>query len=190
MARKPGPGLDTEQVLRAAGALVDEEGWEQLSLTRLAERLNIRTPSLYNHVASLEGLRRDVALLATRDLLAQLAKASQGRARGDALYAIAHAYRKYAHEHPGLYGATLRAPDQEDAEFQAVARETLDLLLDTLNPYGLSGDAALHVVRAFRSVAHGFVSLELLGGFGLPLELDETYSLLLHIFIGGMAIDQ
>jgi len=189
MARKPGPGLDAEQVLRAAGALVDEEGQEQLSLTRLAERLNIRTPSLYNHVASLEQLRRDVALLATRDLLARLAKASQGKARKDALYAIAHAYRAYAHEHPGLYGMTLRAPDPEDAEFQAVALETLDLLLNLLKPYRLADDEALQVIRAFRSMAHGFVSLELLGGFGLPLELDKSYSLLLHIFIDGMEVD-
>ena len=174
MARKPGARLDTEQVVREAGALVDEEGQEQLSLTRLAERLNIRTPSLYNHVASLEQLRRDVALLATRDLLARLAKATQGA---------------YAHEHPGLYNMTLRAPDPEDVEFQAVAQETLDLLLETLKPYGLSGENALHVVRAFRSMAHGFVSLELLGGFGLPLELDKSYSLLLHIFIDGMEVD-
>jgi AcrR family transcriptional regulator len=189
MARKPGPGLDTEQVLREAAALVDEEGWEQLSLSRLAERLGIRTPSLYNHVTSLEQLRRDLALLATRDLLARMAKATQGKAMGDALYAIAYAYRAYAHEHPGLYGATLRAPDAEDKEFQAVARETLDLLLDLLKPFRLSGEPALHVTRALRSVAHGFVSLELLGGFGLPLELDETYTLLLDIFIGGMVLE-
>jgi len=190
MARKPGPGLDTEQVLQAAGALVDEEGWEQLTLTRLAERLNIRTPSLYNHVASLEELRRDLALMASRDLLARMAKATQGQSRGDALYAIAYAYRAYAREHPGLYGATLRAPGAEDAELQAVAAETLDLLLDLLKQFGLSDDPALHVVRAFRSVAHGFVSLELAGAFGLPLKLDTTYKLLLNIFIGGMVTDE
>src|SRR5262245_16791521 len=118
MARKPGPALDTEQVVRAAGALVDEEGWEQLSLTHLAERLHIRTPSLYNHVASLEQLRRDVGLMAAHEMLARMAQATQGKSRDDAIYGIACAYRAYAQEHPGQYAATLRAPDPKDAEFQ------------------------------------------------------------------------
>jgi AcrR family transcriptional regulator len=186
MARKPGPGLDAEQVLRAAGALVDEEGWEQLSLTRLAERLNIRTPSLYNHIASLEQLRRDLGLMAAREMLARMAQAAQGKSRSEAIHAVANAYRAYAQEHPGLYFATLRAPDPEDAEFQAVARETMDLLVGLLKPYSIVGDMALHVVRALRSLAHGFVSLELLGGFGLPLELDRSYWAMLEVFVEGL----
>jgi AcrR family transcriptional regulator len=186
MARKPGPGLDAEQVLHAAGALVDEEGWALLSLTRLAERLNIRTPSLYNHVASLEQLRRDLGLMAAREMLARMAKATQGKSRSDAIYSIAEAYRAYAQEHPGQYAATLRAPDPEDAEFQAVARETIDLMVDVLKPFSIVGDMALHVVRALRSLAHGFVSLELLGGFGLPLDLDWSYRAMLTVFIEGL----
>lgn len=186
MARKPGPGLDTEQVLRAAAALVDEEGWEQLSLSRLAERLNIRTPSLYNHVSSLQGLRRDLGVLAAREMLARMARATQGKSRTEAIYGIANAYREYAHEHPGLYAATLRAPDPEDAEFQAVVGEWLELMVGVLKPFSIVGDMALHVVRALRSLAHGFVSLELLGGFGLPLDLDWSYHAMLDVFIEGL----
>jgi AcrR family transcriptional regulator len=186
MARKPGPGLDTERVLQAAGALVNEEGWEQLTLTRLAERLNIRTPSLYNHVASLEQLRRDLGLMAAREMLARMAQATQGKSRTDAIYGIADAYRAYAQAHPGQYAATLRAPDPEDTEFQAVARETIDLMVGVLKPFSIVGDMALHVVRALRSLAHGFVSLELLGGFGLPLDLDWSYRSMLTVFIEGL----
>ena len=45
-------GLDRAAVVEAAARLVDEEGVEQLSLGRLAERLGVRSPSLYNHVAN------------------------------------------------------------------------------------------------------------------------------------------
>src|SRR5260221_8231667 len=41
-------GLDRSTVVEAAAKLVDEEGIEQLTLGRLAERLGVRTPSLYN----------------------------------------------------------------------------------------------------------------------------------------------
>jgi AcrR family transcriptional regulator len=186
MARKPGPGLTTEQVVRAAGELVDEKGWEQLSLTRLAERLHIRTPSLYNHVASLEQLRRDLRLIGARELTARLAKAAQGKSGAEAIYAVGAAYRAFAHEHPGLYAAALRAADPDDIEFQAVALEAVELMAALLEPFGLTDHAALHAVRGLRSLAHGFVSLEAAGGFGLPLDLDETYSLLLRMYVAGL----
>ena len=62
-------GLNQASVVEAAVKLIDEEGIEQLSLGRLAERLGIRTPSLYNHVAGLSGLKHDLALYCLHDLL-------------------------------------------------------------------------------------------------------------------------
>src|SRR5919109_5367880 len=62
-------GLDQATVVEAAARLVDEEGLEQLTLGRLAERLGVRTPSLYNHVAGLSGLKHDLALYSLRHLL-------------------------------------------------------------------------------------------------------------------------
>src|SRR5919108_4531499 len=62
-------GLDQATVVEAAARLVDEEGIDQLTLGRLAERLGVRTPSLYNHVAGLPGLKRDLARYCLRDLL-------------------------------------------------------------------------------------------------------------------------
>lgn len=41
-------------------------------------------------------------------------------------------------------------------------------------------------IRALRSVAHGFVSLELAGGFGLPLDRDESFARLVQMFLDGL----
>src|SRR2546430_5946247 len=62
-------GLDQASVVEAAVKLVDEEGIEQLTLGRLAERLGVRTPSLYNHVAGLPGLKHELMLYCLHDLL-------------------------------------------------------------------------------------------------------------------------
>ena len=43
---RPRAGLDEEAVLQAGAELVDAEGWDALSLARLAEILGVRTPSL------------------------------------------------------------------------------------------------------------------------------------------------
>ena len=55
-------GLAKASVVEAAAKLIDEEGIAQLSLGHLAERLGVRTPSLYNHIAGLPGLKRDLSL--------------------------------------------------------------------------------------------------------------------------------
>src|SRR5436190_16432771 len=114
-------GLDQEIVVEAAAKLVDEEGIDQLSLGRLAERLGIRTPSLYNHVAGLPGLKHDLALYCLRDVLNHLLHSTIGKSRAEAIFALADAYRAYAQEAPGRYALTLQAPDPNDQEVQAIA---------------------------------------------------------------------
>jgi AcrR family transcriptional regulator len=174
-------------VLRAAAALVDAEGIETLSLVRLAETLGVRTPSLYNHIAGLDGLRRGLALLGVRDLRDRLARAAIGKTGEGGLLAIADAYRAFAKEHPGLYAASLRAPSAEETALGEAAADILAIIGAVLAPYGLSGEAEVHAIRALRSVVHGFVSLELAGGFGMPVNLDESYRVLLRTLLAGLS---
>jgi len=42
-------------------------------------------------------------------------------------------------------------------------------------------------VRAIRSALHGFVSLEREGGFGLPLNIDDSYDNLVTMLDAGLA---
>ncbi|HEX6709237.1 MAG TPA: TetR-like C-terminal domain-containing protein [Rubrobacter sp.] len=185
----PRVGLSREAVVEAAAELADEEGFEALSLSILASRLGIRTPSLYNHVAGLDGLRRELALLGIRELGRRLGRAAIGKTTDDATFALARAYREFVKERPGLYAATVRSSRlsyPEDPAFQAVERETLETVLAVIASYGLRGDDALHAARGFRSTVHGFATLEVAGGFGIPLDLDESFERLLHIFVAGL----
>ena len=179
-------GLDEAAVLHAAAALVDAEGFESLSLARLAESLGVRTPSLYNHVAGLDGVRRGLALMGVRELRDRLARAAIGKSGADALVAIADAYRSFAKEHPGLYAASLRAPREDETALGEVAADTLAIIAAVLAPYGLRDEALIHAMRGVRSLAHGFVSLELAGGFGMPVNLDESYHELVRTLLAGL----
>src|SRR5881396_3053667 len=123
-------GLDHASVVEAAARLVDEEGIEQLSLGRLAERLGVRTPSLYNHVAGLPGLKHDLVLYCLRDVLDCIIRATIGKSR-------AEAYRAYARETPGRYALSQQAPDPGDRELQVVAQQVVDVVRAVLAPYRL-----------------------------------------------------
>ena len=179
-------GLDQEAVVEAAAELVDEEGFDQLSLGRLAERLGVRTPSLYNHVAGLPGLKHDLALYCLRDLLDHLTRVAIGKSRAEAIIALADAYRAYARQAPGRYALTQQAPDPDDLELQALAQQVVDVVRAILTPYNLSDEDAIHAIRGLRSIVHGFVSLEVTAGFGLPVDLDASFHWLINVFVAGL----
>lgn len=183
-------GLDEAAVLRAAAELVDREGPDALSLARLAGTLGVRPPSLYNHVAGLEGVRRGLALMGLRELSRRLERAAVGRSGADALEAMADAYRAFAKEHPGLYAAGLRAPAPGDAELGDVATEILTILHVVLAAWELDETAEVHAIRAFRSMLHGFVSLELAGAFAMPVDVEASYDGLLALLVSGLERQQ
>jgi AcrR family transcriptional regulator len=183
----PRAGLSTAAVVGAAAELADSEGLDGLTLARLAGAVGVRTPSLYNHVGSLDDVRRRVALVALREIGDALRDAAVGRARDDALVALAHAYRTYARAHPGRYAATQRAPSAGDDELRAAGGRAVDVLLAVLAGYGLTGEDAIHAARAVRSALHGFVALEAGGGFGLPVELDESFDRMVAALARGLS---
>ena len=76
--------LDTAAVVHAAAELVNAEGLEALSLGRLAGKLGVQTPSLYNHIDGLPGLHRELALLSTRQLGERLGNAAIGKSASKA----------------------------------------------------------------------------------------------------------
>lgn len=182
----PRAGLDTEAVVAAAAELADEHGLAAVTLARLATRLGVRSPSLYAHVAGLEDLRRRLGARGARELAAAVAAAAAGRARVDALRAVAETYRRYALAHPGVYAAMQRAPDELTSETAAAARDLVEVIVAALAGYSLAGESAIHAVRIVRSALHGFVSLEQEGGFRMPVSLPQSYEQLILVLDAGL----
>jgi AcrR family transcriptional regulator len=176
-------GLNAETILQKAADLADDSGLDALSLATLAAHLGVRTPALYHYFAGLAGLRRELALRGLHEVSARLGRSVMGKAGDDAVLALAHAFRDYAKEHPGLYVAASRAPDPEDPEWRVAGDEAVGIVLCALSAYNLSPEDALHAVRMLRSIVHGIVVLENAGGFGLPLDIDETFRRLLSSFL-------
>lgn len=185
----PRIGLHKEQVVRAAAELLNAEGPTALNLNRLARQLGVQTPSLYNHVNGLPGLQRELALLNARSLGERLEQAAIGRSGADALRAIARAYRDYIKASPGVYMASLQASGnrpEANSELEAAEGRVVAVAMAVVASFGLSGEDGLHAVRGLRSLVHGFASLEVAGGFGLPLNLDESFRRLVEMFINGL----
>lgn len=181
--------LDTATVVQVAVELIEAEGLEALSLGRLARELAVQTPSLYNHIDGLPGLQRELALMSTRDLGEAMGNAAIGKSGAEAVLALAEAYRAYVKDHHGLYMTGLRSSGLQtpiDAELQTAQERVVQIALAVVGSFGLHGEAALHAVRGLRSIVHGFATLEVAGGFGLPLDCDESFQQLVKMFVTGL----
>ena len=133
-------GIDRDAVIEMASTMVDDEGVASLTLSALAKRLGIRTPSLYAHVEGFDGLIRDLALEGVRQLGEELRSSVLGRSGREALFAVANAYRRYATEHPGLYSLTVHDPgnDTDMRRANDRARRRFGLSWSRLEPSGLT----------------------------------------------------
>ncbi|MEV4352126.1 WHG domain-containing protein [Actinoplanes sp. NPDC049596] len=185
----PRAGLAPAAVIEAGAALADEVGFDKLSMGLLAERLGVRTPSLYKHVDSLEALRRGITVLAIREFTDAVFRAAVGRSGPDAVRAFAEAHRRWALEHPGRYEATVRAPDPGDAEeeeHRQVSNDVMQIMYDVLAGFDLHGTDAVDAARVLRSSLHGFASIEAAGGFGLPRDVNRSFTFLVDTLITGL----
>lgn len=155
-ARDP---IDHPLLMGAAMAVVDAEGFDALTLSRVASRLGVGPSALYTHVDGLSGLHHAAGVEATRLLTVEVRDAAVGRAGDDALGAVAGAYRAYAKRHPGRFTATLRVV-QVDPAMDAVNAELDAVFVLLSEARGLSGAAAGRVARNARRAIHGFVVVE------------------------------
>ncbi len=179
--------LNREVVVEKAVEMADAVGrHDAVSLTALAAAVEVRVPSLYNHLASLDDLYHAMAVYGTQRLVVCLREAAAGKLGREALLAMAHAYRRFAREHPGIYPLTIRAPEPDDEVLAALARELVQMLLLVLASFGLQGEDALHAVRGFRALLHGFTALEAAEGFKMALDRDESFNRLVATYLDGL----
>lgn len=160
---RPGK-LSRDGIVDGALTFLDREGWDSLTINALATQLGTKGPSLYNHVDSLEDLRRAVRIRVIDDIIMMLNRVGEGRARDDAVLVMAGAYRSYAHHHPGRYSAFTRMPlGGDDPEYTAATRGAAAPVIAVLSSYGLDGEEAFFAALEFWSALHGFVLLEMTG---------------------------
>lgn len=157
-------GLTPARLTLAAAELADLDGVEAVTAAAVAREFGVRTASVYSHVGGTPDLRRRIALLALAETADLLGDALAGRSGRDALQALGDTYRDYARSHPGRYAA-LRTPLDADTAATSAGPRHAELLRAVLRGYDLDGDHQTHAVRLLGSVVHGFVTLELGGGF-------------------------
>jgi AcrR family transcriptional regulator len=185
-------GLTLDDVVASAASIADRDGVDALTLARVADALDLKSPSLYNHVDGLAGLRRALALHASEELARSLSDAvgtdEEIEARPlAAIRRLGVGYRSFATQHPGLYASLLPAPSPEaDPELAQAMYASVDVVASAFRSAGVEPAGMIPTIRAFRSMVHGFVDLENSGGFGLPDDIDESFDIAVDMVIAAL----
>lgn len=178
--------IDLPTILKAATEIIDSQGLDSLGLATLAQKLGIRSPSLYNHVDGLPGLRTELAIHGCNLLNSAITRVAVGKSGDNAVYALAEEYWAFARTHPGLYEAVQRVSDPQEKRWQQAASKLVETVVQVFEHYGLDDNTSIHAVRSFRSLMHGFISLERNDGFKMPINVDDSYRFLIDTFLLGL----
>jgi AcrR family transcriptional regulator len=161
MSRAP---LTPTSVVAEAAVLADESGLEAVTLSAVARRLGVRTPSLYSHVRDHAALLDGVSTVALADLAARVAEAIAGRAGRPALDGLAGAHRSFARECPGRWQSLQRRAGPVVVGSDA-ARTIVALTDAVLRGYDLPAGERVHATRLLGSTINGYLALERIGSF-------------------------
>ncbi|WP_328390157.1 TetR/AcrR family transcriptional regulator [Nocardia sp. NBC_00416] len=149
-------------IIETARELAETEGWDAVTVRRLADRIEYSQPVLYSHFADKNAIVTAVA----EDGIGELA-AAMGRARAacstpsTALAAVAGAYSDFAAEKPALYDAMFAMTT--DLKFGPDApqplRDAFAELVAVFAPFA-GGDDVETLTETGWSVLHGLATLE------------------------------
>lgn len=176
--------LTRSNIVTTAAEIADLEGLDNVTLAAVSARLGVCKPSLYNHINGLPELRAQLAIWGTNQLKEKISEAAIGKAKQDAIFAIATTYRAFAHQRPGLYRAILSSPDRDNLELKSAIQGMMAVIKTVMESYHLADST--HAVRCLRSLMHGFVSLEAAGWFAAPADKELSYRYLIATFVRGI----
>lgn len=175
--RPKGATLDREAVISEAMSLTLQKGYRGYQWKDLAAALNIKPPSLYNHVRDLEEVQIEVTYRCL-DRLAQYLELHLSKAQPEHRFeTMLTAFRGFVRKYPHFYDATVQS-HYGSRSYREKSSKVLEIILSAM---GLTeGEATVHRVRLVRSLLHGFIELERRGGFGRPEEIQKTFRLLIQ----------
>ena len=167
MARPSTPILSRARIARAALALIDEQGFDALTTRRLARRLGVEGPSLYNHISSRDDLLDEVhALIIDQNLPPPLV--------GDwrvALTGFARSYRRAFTHHPHIAAAIARRPVSTSA-----ALRLYNDLFRFLDHHGFDARTTLAITAAINFLCLGSAIAVFAADFDRPpIEYENEY---------------
>jgi len=178
--------ISDELIIETAALISDKVGLENLSLKMIAEELNIKSPSLYNHVSSLENIKEKLMIYGWKQIEEKMIDSAVGVSGYDAIKNMCYAFYDYATNNKGIFIAMLWYNKYESVEKKNTTKRLFDMLFKIMKSLNISDDNINHIIRTLRGFLEGFSLLVNNNAFGNPISIKESFDLSLEIIMNGI----
>ena len=161
-------GLGELTIAEAARAIALAEGWSNVTMRKIADRIEYSHAAIYDYFENKDVLLLELVHEGFRLLEADLKLArAQAHDPEEAMRLIAHGYLEFAWRYPELYrlmycldGVTFRTaePEKEGLRIEDAVAQTVK---DVLDSHGWSTEHLADQVNILWGTAHGLVALTL-----------------------------
>ena len=179
-------GLDRDVIVVRAAQIANEIGLENVTLKMIAKEFGVQTPSLYNHIKSLEDLRKQLMLYGWKQMEEKIIRAVCGVSGYDALREICYAFYDYAVANPGVFNSMLWYNKFQNEENEEATGDLYPVIFKVMESMNISHEKANHLIRTFRSFLEGFSLLVNNGAFGNPISIRESFDLSVDVLLAGV----
>lgn len=178
--------IDYDRLVDTAHAMIEADGLDALSMSKVAAAFDVKAASLYKHVKNKAALLRAVNELTLHRLFTAMHAAlddapQEPRAR---LLAVALAYRAFAHSAPVTYLLAFSTADpaaRPDPDEQEQAALPFQALMAQV-----SGEAdSLPALRGLLALIHGFAALEISNQYRRGGDLDAAFRASVEAYLQG-----
>jgi AcrR family transcriptional regulator len=168
------------RIVATARVIAEREGWDAVTIRRLAEEIEYSQPVLYSHFENRDAIVAAVAVEGFQEMTVALREAASGSTRRrNALKDVAGAYLAFARRHPALYEAMFVLPTNlrfAEAGTRLELRAGFEALAAAVTPF--CADVAV-VTETFWAALHGLAALEHSGRIR-PSARDERIALVIR----------
>jgi AcrR family transcriptional regulator len=176
-------------ILKAAWQLVIEEGWQSLSIRKIAEAIEYSVPVIYDHFANKEAILLELTRQGFQILNTELVKARKRSINPEKqIEAMAYSYWEFAFDHKAYYQVmyglgmpsceTVSQINELTSFSDLIIQPIKDLIAISKNP---SADPYLKL-HTFWSMLHGLISINMMA---TGVDREELNQMVLRDFIAG-----
>jgi AcrR family transcriptional regulator len=148
------------RIVAAARVIAEREGWDAVTIRRLAKEIEYSQPVLYSHFENRDAIVAAVAVEGFQEITEALREAAGGSTGRNALKNAAMAYLDFALRHPALYEAMFILPTDlrfAEAETRPELQAAFEALAAVVTPFCVDVEV---VTETFWAALHGLAALE------------------------------
>ena len=178
--------INNEIIIEASARIANRIGLDNLSLKLIAEELNVKSPSLYNYVSSLDSVKQNLMVYGWKQLEEVLVDSAVGVTGYEALKNMCNTFYNYATNEKGVFTAMLWYNKYESKITKNATTKLFNIVFKILKPLNISDDNINHIIRTLRSFLEGFALLVNNDAFGNPISIKDSFDLSLTIIMNGI----